>query len=49
MKRLPPLVIVAVGLVVGLLALFGLGLAVAGQQGRRPEAGTPAPAFSLVL
>ncbi len=49
MKRLPPLVIVAVGLVVGLLALFALGLAVAGQQGRRPEAGTPAPAFSLVL
>ncbi len=49
MKRLPLLVIVAVGLVVGLLALFALGLAVAGQQGRRPEAGTPAPAFSLVL
>ncbi len=49
MTRLPPLVIVAVGLVVGLLALFALGLAVAGQQGRRPEAGTPAPAFSLVL
>ena len=49
MKRPPPLVIVAVGLVVGLLALFALGLAVAGQQGRRPEAGTPAPAFSLVL
>ncbi|MEO6062375.1 MAG: TlpA disulfide reductase family protein [Thermoflexales bacterium] len=49
MKRLPPVVILAVGLVIGLLALFALGLAVAGQQGRRPEAGTPAPAFSLVL
>ena len=49
MNRLPPLVIGAVAVVVGLLALFGLGLAVAGQQGRRPEAGTPAPAFSLVL
>ena len=34
MKRLPPLVIGAVAIVVGLLALFALGLAVAGQQGR---------------
>jgi cytochrome c biogenesis protein CcmG/thiol:disulfide interchange protein DsbE len=49
MKRLPPLVIGAVALVVGLLALFALGLAVAGQQGRRPEAGTAAPTFTLVL
>lgn len=49
MKRLPPVVIMAVALVVGLLALFALGLAVAGQQGRRPEAGTPAPNFTLVL
>ena len=49
MKRLPPLVIAAVAVVVGLLALFALGLAVAGQQGRRPEPGSPAPAFTLVL
>lgn len=49
MKRFPTFVIIAVAVVVGLLALFALGLAVAGQQGRRPEVGTPAPAFTLVL
>lgn len=42
-------VALAVLAAVGVLALFALGLFVAGQQGRRPEVGRPAPDFTIRL
>ena len=49
MKRPGPLILAAIAAVVAIVSLFALGLAVGGQQGRRPEAGAPGPDFTITL